>query len=152
ANISMENSETLYRTVRERRPDLVIEIGMAYGVSTLTILSALQDNGTGRLISIDPYIDWPTGHQVALHQVQRAGVAQLHEHHHGCSHAALPRLLAESVKPEMVYIDGCHNFEYVFTDFFYADKLIPVGGVIAFNDAGWRSVFKVIRFVQRHRK
>jgi hypothetical protein len=65
---------------------------------------------------------------------------------------ALPKLLAAGARPDLVYIDGNHNFDYVFTDFFYADKLLPAGGVVAFNDAGWRSVFKVIRFLRKYRK
>lgn len=45
ANISSANSKALYTFVKERRPKLVVEIGMAYGVSTLSILSALQEDG-----------------------------------------------------------------------------------------------------------
>jgi predicted O-methyltransferase YrrM len=152
ANISSENSEALYRFLLQRRPTLVVEVGMAYGVSTLTILSALQANGVGHLISIDPYIGWPTGRIVALHQISRAGLSHLHEHRHACSHESLPKLLAEGQRPDVVYIDGNHNFDYAFTDFFFADKLLPVSGVVAFNDSGWRSVFKVIRFLKRYRK
>ena len=152
ANISQENSAALQSFVLQRRPQLIIEIGMAYGVSTLTILSALEQNGTGRLISVDPYIGWPTGRLVALHQVKRAGVAHLHEHMHECSYSALPKLLAAGTRPDFIYIDGNHNFDYVFTDVFFADKLLSMGGIGAFNDAGWRSVYKVIRFLHKYRK
>jgi predicted O-methyltransferase YrrM len=152
ANISADNSRALYQFVRRRRPERVIEIGMAYGVSTLTILSAMEENGAGRLISIDPYTAWPTGRLVALHQIQRAGLSHRHEHRHESSYQALPALLAAGAGPDLVYIDGCHNFDYVFVDFFFADKLLSAGGVVAFNDAGWRTVFKVIRFLQTHRR
>jgi predicted O-methyltransferase YrrM len=152
ANISRENSHALQRFILQRRPRLVVEIGMGYGVSTLTILSGLEQNGNGRLISIDPYTGWPTGRLVALHQVKRSGVSHLHEHMHECSYSALPKLLAAGARPDLIYIDGNHNFDYVFTDFFFADKLLSAGGVVGFNDAGWRSVYKVIRFISRYRK
>lgn len=42
---------TLYRTVREQRPELVVEVGS--GVSTLVTAYALQQNGSGRLVSLD---------------------------------------------------------------------------------------------------
>ena len=45
----------------------------------------------------------------------------------------------QGAQPDLVYIDGNHNFEYVFTDCFFADKLLRPGGVVAFNDAGWPS-------------
>ena len=152
ANIDATNSRALNEFVRSRKPQLVVEIGMAYGVSTLTILEALQSTGNGRLVSIDPYTDWPTGRLVALHQIERAGVKELHEHMYECSHTALPKLLSQGQRPDLVYIDGWHNFDYVFTDFFFADKLLRPGGVVAFNDAGWRSVFQVIQFVHSYRK
>lgn len=150
--ISRRNLNALYRTVLARRPALVIEIGMAYGVSTLGILTALEELKHGELISIDPYLGWDGGMAVARHQVARSGLAGRHRHIRDSSHAALPKLLAEGLKPDLVYIDGWHTFDGAFVDFFYADKLIGVGGVVAFNDAGWRSVFRVIRFVQTHRK
>jgi predicted O-methyltransferase YrrM len=152
ANISFDNSRALSAFVRDRHPQLVVEIGMGFGVSTLSILEGLSASGAGRLISIDPYIGWQSGRAVALHQVKRSGLEQLHEHMDECSHTALPRLLDQARNPDIVYIDGWHNFDYAFTDFFYADKLLRPGGVVVFNDAGWRSVFKVIRFLQKFRR
>ncbi|HJN09568.1 MAG TPA: class I SAM-dependent methyltransferase [Pirellulaceae bacterium] len=151
ANINPDCCRALYSTVLTRKPQLVVEIGMAYGVSTLAILSALEANGQGRLISIDPYIGWPTGRLVALNQVERAGLAGRHEHRHECSYAALAQLKQEGPPADFVYIDGNHNFDYAFTDFFLSDKLIATGGLIGFNDAGWRSVFRVIRFLEKYR-
>jgi predicted O-methyltransferase YrrM len=151
ANINEENARALYRFVTESSPKLIVEIGMAYGVSTLATLSALKANGEGRMVSIDPYIGWPTGRLVALHQIQRAGLAHLHTHLHECSYLGLPRMIMSGEKVQFVYIDGCHNYDYVFTDFFLADKLLDVGGVLAFNDAGWKSVFRVINFLKKYR-
>lgn len=151
ANISKEYSNALHNFVLERKPRLCVEIGMAYGVSTLSILSALQKTNSGNLISIDPYIGWPSGRIVALHQVALARAESMHSHWHECSYTALPRMLEQGMKPDLIYIDGNHNFDYVFTDAFYADKLLRVGGVIAFNDCGWRPVHKVLCFLKAYR-
>jgi len=150
ANISRANSEALRKFVRDLQPELVVEIGMAHGVSTLSILDSLNANGHGRLISIDPYLGWPTGRLVALHQIERAGVQSLHQHLHEPSYTGLPRLIDQGLKADLVYIDGNHDYDYVFTDFFLSDKLLAEGGVIGFNDAGWRSVYRVIRYIRRH--
>lgn len=152
ANINLDNSLALHRTVIEKRPSVVVEIGMAYGASSLSILDALEQNQHGRLISIDPYTRWESGCLIAHHQIERAGFAHRHEHRQECSYLALPNLLQEGISPDLVYIDGNHNFDYAFLDCFLADKLLPVGGIMAFNDAGWRSVFKVIRFLQKYRR
>jgi predicted O-methyltransferase YrrM len=56
SNIPGYYAEALFRTVLQALPSLVIEIGMAFGVSSLAILAALHRAGdTGRLISIDPF-------------------------------------------------------------------------------------------------
>jgi len=43
----------LYLMVRMARPQVVVETGVASGFSTTFILQALEDNGAGRLYSID---------------------------------------------------------------------------------------------------
>ena len=153
ANVSFENCRALHEFVLAEKPRTVIEIGMAYGVSTLSILTALEENGNGKLISIDPYPGWPTGAKVACNQVERAGLSGRHQHIYKPSYTALPAILDEGeVKPDLIYIDGKHNFDYAFTDFMFSDKLVPDGGTIVFNDAGWPAVHKAIRFVERHRR
>jgi len=43
----------LYAIVRAYSPSLVVETGVLYGHSSAAILAALEDNGAGRLTSID---------------------------------------------------------------------------------------------------
>lgn len=59
----------LYRTIRERRPELVVEVGS--GVSTLVAAYALQQNGRGRLVSLDhdPEFADRTRYMLGLHGV-----------------------------------------------------------------------------------
>ncbi|MEX2672130.1 MAG: class I SAM-dependent methyltransferase [Phycisphaeraceae bacterium] len=149
ANISQPNVQALQRVIADRQPRTVVEIGMAHGVSTVTILQSLAEVPGGRLISIDPYIGWPTGREIALHQVQRAGLSDRHEHLHMFSHLGLPRLIEQGVQPDLIYIDGSHAFADVFVDFFFSDQLLKPGGVVAFNDAAWPDVFRVIRQVRK---
>ena len=50
-----QTADALYRHIREQKPKVAVEVGMANGISTLAILTALEENGgEGRLISIDP--------------------------------------------------------------------------------------------------
>jgi predicted O-methyltransferase YrrM len=142
----------LYRTVLSHKPDLVVEIGMACGASTLSILTALEEvNCGGRLVSIDPTqtTEWK-GAGVA--GVRRSGLASRHRLMEMPSHEALPRLLADGTRIDLAYVDGWHTFDYVLLDFFYLDKMLPVGGIIGFNDCGLRAVHRVLSFLRTHRK
>lgn len=147
ANISSKASRALYETVLRERPTLVVEVGMAQGVSTLSILCALQQTG-GRLISIDPYEDWESGRLAALENVRRGGYAHLHRHIQARSADALPTLLREGSVPQMGYVDGAHDFSNVFLDYIHLDKLLSKGGVIGFNDTGWKDVYRVVRLLK----
>ena len=46
-------AELTYLRLRELRPETVVEIGTFHGWSTTWLLSALRDNGSGRLLSYD---------------------------------------------------------------------------------------------------
>lgn len=144
ANVSELGSKVLYRAVSENKCKNVLEIGMAYGVSSLSILSALQKNG-GRLTSVDPYVGWPTGRQAALNHITKAGFAELHTHLQDFSFRALPRLLLDGMTFDFIYIDGAHDYDNVFIDYLYADKLLSPGGVMGFNDVGWPDVWPVVK-------
>lgn len=43
----------LYVLARELKPEVIVETGVASGVSTLFFLQALEDNGSGKLYSVD---------------------------------------------------------------------------------------------------
>jgi len=53
-NMPMEERITLFALVRAARPARALEIGVQYGGSSLIITSAMEDNGLGRLVGIDP--------------------------------------------------------------------------------------------------
>jgi predicted O-methyltransferase YrrM len=145
-------ADALYRFVLRHKPRMAVEIGMSYGASTLSILTALRDAGSqGRLISIDP-LQNRNEKGIGLLNVKRSGLAPLHELIEKPSYAALPELLAKEHHIDFAYIDGCHIFDHALLDFFYLDKMMSAGAVIGFNDCGWRSIYHVVKFVQTHRK
>jgi hypothetical protein len=152
AGISPLHAATLYHAVLKFRPKQVVEIGMCLGISTLSILTALKelDEG-GRLISIDP-LQSINEKGIGVLSVRRAGLSALHEVIEKPSYEALPELLAKGFKMDFGYIDGNHIFDYALLDFFYMDKMMGAGGVIGFNDCGWRSIHRLLKFVRTHRK
>lgn len=145
-------AEALYREVLRLKPRVAVEIGMAHGASSLAILTALEQvGGEGRLISIDPFqgMIWEYCGTTA---VARANLGHRHEFIEEADWAALPRLLAENLKVDFGYIDGSHAFDYALLDTFYLDKLIPIGGVLGFNDCGLPAIGKVIGYLLSHRR
>ena len=148
SEISPAFSDALTRVVRENACRTVVEIGMAFGASSLAILEGLPEGGT--LLSIDPFQqDYGRIGETLVHRSSRAGAHRLIELP---DYLALPQILDQGLAVDLVYIDGMHTFDYVALDAFYADKLIKPGGIIAFNDCGFRSIHKYLKFFrgQRH--
>ena len=142
-------SRALSAQIARQQPKLALEIGMACGFSTLAILDALPADG--RLISIDPF-QHTDYHSVGHTLVSRSTRAGSHELVQDFDYIALPKLVEQGVKLDFAYIDGMHTFDYVALDAFYVDKLLNVGGVVAFNDCGFRSIHKFLKFFVGHRK
>lgn len=59
--------------------------------------------------------------------------------HRGYSQTVLPTL---SGKYDLIYVDASHRADDTFVDGYYANKLLNVGGVIIFDDFGWKDQHK----------
>lgn len=150
-SIDRTEGQVLYDLARRCHARRTLEIGMAYGVATLFLCQAVHDNGGGTHVAIDPLesCDWRS---IGMLNSERAGLKGMVNLIEQPSHIALPRLLAEGQRFDMVFVDGQHLFDYMLLDFFYADQLIDTGGFIVFDDLWLPSMKKLLAFVLRNRR
>jgi len=172
AAIQSEEAEVLYQVVLQERPVTCVEVGFAYGVSALAILTAVVEAeggidplgaqahlplpgnrpaAAGRLISIDPLQRAHFGN-AGLATVRRAGFEGRHELIERESQLALPALVERGLEIGFGYIDGLHTFDGTLLDFWFLDRMLRPGGVVAFNDCNLPAVDRVIGFVRTHRR
>lgn len=154
--------ELLCRLVETRRFTRLLEVGMANGSSSVALLRTLAENGGGSLTSIDPFQfaavgsvgnDNDDGYSgEGVENVRRAGFAHMHTLMAEPDYVAMPKLVSDGRKFDFVFIDGYHSFDYAFVDFFYADLLLDVGGMIAFHDSAFPAVYKVCQFVAKNKE
>jgi predicted O-methyltransferase YrrM len=149
-SIKRNEGDALYRIVRRIKPSMTVEVGMAFGLSTLFICQALRDNGTGVHVAMDPYQS--QFRKLGLYNVKRAGLDDLLTFHEEPSQLALARMAAQKLRAELVFIDGSHLFDAAFVDYYFADMLLPVGGIMVFDDLWMPAIRKVLRFVLRNRR
>lgn len=151
-NISEKEGEMLRDLVARHKPQRTLEVGMGTGLSGLFICWGLLRAGAGgRHLAIDPY---QCGHEwrgLGLQLRDHAGCTEMFEHCAELSEQALPRLVAAKRSFEFIFIDGLHLFEAALLDFYYSDKLLPIGGLCAFDDADTPQVWRVVNFARRHR-
>jgi predicted O-methyltransferase YrrM len=149
-SVPFDTGSLLYDLIRANGFEKTLEIGMAYGLSTLFICQALSDNGAGLHTAIDP-AQRDGWHSIGLLNVERAGLNNLLRFYQASSHEALPELLREGERFDFAFIDGMHLFDYTMVEFFYIDRMLKAGGLVAFDDIWMPPIRKLISFVLTNR-
>jgi predicted O-methyltransferase YrrM len=150
SSVTFETGALLYDFVRKVRPERTLEIGMAYGISTLFICQALRDNDRGSHTAIDP-LEEAEFRSVGLLNLDRAKLKHLVRLHEAPSHLVLPQFCMQNERFDFAFIDGRHVFDFVVVDFFYIDRLLPVNGHVAFDDLWMPAIRKAVSFVLRNK-
>lgn len=126
-----------------------LEIGCAYGLSSLHIADAIKDRAGAFHIIVDPFqsTQWKS---IGVNNLRRAGF-EFFELHEEPSEFALPSLAQQRAESlDLVFIDGWHTFDHTLLDLYYANRLIRVGGYIVIDDCSWRSVSKAVSYFAKY--
>jgi len=146
-HIPPSEGEFLQRLVRDLDPTISLEVGLAFGISALYICDALNIRNGTQHITIDAYQQhWEGGTGIA--NLCRAGYGDIVRLIEEQSYRALSELERSGLRVDFAFIDGWHIFDFGLVDFFFIDRMLNVGGVVAFDDADWPAIRKVCRFVK----
>ena len=150
SSISRDDCAAIERVIARSGATSAIEVGMAFGISTLAIADALSRNGSARLVVIDP--NQSKGWSGAgMHLLRRAGLAHVVELIEEPSQLALPRLAAREERFDFAFIDGWHTFDHTLIDFFFCDLMLGPGGMVMLDDVAYPAVDGVVRFILSNR-
>lgn len=146
AEIDPEEGDFLYRLISSDKSIMkTLEVGCAYGLSSLHICEALRNRPGANHIIIDPnqMNGW---HDIGIFNLKKAQI-DFFKLISEPSELALPDLLRSQPESfDFIFIDGWHTFDQTMLDIFYANRLIRVGGYIVVDDCGWRSVSAAISY------
>jgi predicted O-methyltransferase YrrM len=150
SNMSREEGKLIDRVFRTVAPDVSVEVGCAYGVSTLYVCDALAANGkAAKHIVIDPFQrQYWCG--IGLTNIAKAGYDRFIEFLHERSEIALPALVAAGTRVQAAIIDGNHRFDHALVDFFYVNKMLVVGGVVILDDTDFPSVSRLVEHISTY--
>jgi predicted O-methyltransferase YrrM len=131
------------------KPSFSLEIGLAYGISTIAIIEALgKIKQPFHHTVIDPYqIDW---HNVGLHYINKTGYNHNVTVHEKFSDEVLPTLVNEGKRIQFAYIDSTKVFDILLTDIHFINKMLDVNGIIVFDDCRYPGIRKLIRYLAVH--
>jgi predicted O-methyltransferase YrrM len=146
--IDRKEGDFLYKTVRDDgQIKRTLEVGCAYGLSSLFICSALKDRPGAHHTIIDPFqiSDWDSAGILNLEKSGCDSFTLIEER----SEFALPKLLFESEETfDFVFIDGWHTFDQTMLDCYFALRLLRVGGLLVVDDVEFESVRRVVAYLR----
>ena len=132
---------------RQVRPEISVEVGMAYGFSSLFLLDSMHEHKYGFHVAVDPF-QKTTWSGIGMKSVQLLGFTQRFKLLEDMSTTALTRLNEQGLRTNYVFIDGLHTFDAALVDFHCADRILDVGGLIIFDDMWMPSIRKVASFIR----
>ncbi|MBA4137973.1 MAG: hypothetical protein C0518_11705 [Opitutus sp.] len=146
--ISSDEGRALLQLAIENGVRRSLEIGFSFGMSTSHLLVANHVVGGDGHTAIDPFqlSDYYQG--AGLKNIYNQNLGGRFGWIAGMSNVVLPSLLEKAQRFDLVFIDGSHLFSDTFIDAYYAYQLVPVGGLIVFDDkylAAVRTVMNILR-------
>jgi predicted O-methyltransferase YrrM len=122
-----------------------LEVGCAYGLSSLHICLATKGRPNAMHTIIDPF-QFTQWRGIGVRHLEEAGLRSW-ELIQRRSEFALPDL-AESIPGsyDFIFIDGWHTFDHSLVDCFYAGRLLRSGGVLVIDDVN----FPAVRMMVNH--
>ncbi|MCP4937425.1 MAG: class I SAM-dependent methyltransferase [bacterium] len=140
----------LQEWVKSVRPRRVLEIGFAYGISTMFLCDVLDWQTTEEYHVLDPHQarDW---HHIGLLNLQRAGYGDKVQWHEKASIDILPRFISTGMLFDFILVDGSHQAPQVRLDAEQCDQLLSADGIIAFDDIQLPAVATAVSFLIRER-
>ena len=142
-----EQCEYLQKIINENNFRDSLEIGFAYGMSTLAIVEEVAVK-QGHHTVIDKFqMDAWGGNGLDL--IKKAGYSDHLEFIGEYCYHALPMLMFANKRFDFAYIDSTKQFDWLMVDFFYIDKMMKVGGVIVFDDVYFPAIRRLLRYISR---
>lgn len=150
SNVDRREGEFLLKLIEsDATIDKTLEIGCAYGLSSLYICSALFQRNSPQHTIIDPF-QHTDFDGIGIANLQRAGF-NFFELIEVPSEFALPQLVHDRANTfDLVFIDGWHTFDHTLLDLFYANRLVKVGGYIVVDDCHMASVSKAVSYFSNY--
>jgi len=131
ALLSAASQALLYCLTRNLKPAAVFEIGTYMAGTSEAICRALLLNGGGVLHTTDPYgrarvppilMKWP--------RALRAHIRFYPAH----SMDFFSRMLETNIRPDLIFVDGRHDYEFAMFDLVTAARIIAPGGFIVYDN------------------
>jgi predicted O-methyltransferase YrrM len=145
--VSQKQGERLAAVIQEHGCKKTLEIGFAYGFSTLYFLGALANDESAHHTAVDPF-ELSVWKGIGLEKVKEAGMTERFTWIDESSFSSFARLNAQGERFDFIYIDGDHKFDSIMMDIYGSDRLLGENGLLAIDDLWMPSTRAAISFLE----
>jgi Predicted O-methyltransferase len=117
------------RLAGARCPEVIVEVGTAFGVSGMYWLAGLESSGSGRLYTFEPNAAWA---EIARDNLDAIG--ERFELVVGTFEDNVDDHLRNGTRIELAFVDAIHTSEWVEPQFDLIVERIAPGGLVLFDD------------------
>lgn len=148
--VSPEQGMWIYESCRLVKPKKTLEIGLAYGYSTIYILAALHANGSGTHFALDPFQH--AYDHIGLCQPEKIAMEHAFLHVPEKSVPALTDFARRKEFFDFIFVDGNHRFDDVLVDFTLSAEVCAINGYVVLDDMWMPAIQRAASFVAKNRK
>lgn len=144
--MSVAQGRAIYDHVRETRPEHVLELGTAHGTSACYMAAALDENGSGRITTLDRTVaDYQPGPEEVLDRAGLRDYVTLVRRDDSSYDWFLKEQVAErsdesgNCEPlyDLCYLDGAHDWTIDGLAVVLVERLLKPGGWLVLDDMTW---------------
>ena len=146
SSISRVEADFLRGIIHSHQPKATLEIGCAEGVSSMVICEAIDGENIHTILDPNQSGHWKN---MGVNNLKKSGLNNfvLIEDY---SEFVLPALLKEGRQYDFIFVDGWHTFDHVLLEFFYINRLLNIGGIVAFDDVALLPLNRVMRYISNY--
>ncbi|MBN9351763.1 MAG: class I SAM-dependent methyltransferase [Chitinophagaceae bacterium] len=144
--IDSTEAEFLKKLIEKHKPMSTLEIGCAEGISSMVICETIPTKGIHLILDPNQSTEWKNMGKNNLQNVGLNNFEIVEEY----SEFALPEFLKDGKRFDLVFVDGWHTFDQVLLEFFYINRLLPIGGIVVFDDSSMPGINRVMRYISNY--
>lgn len=139
-SIMGESGTFLYELCKFVKPEVIVETGVAYGVSSAYILKALDENNKGKLISIDSvFRPWQSEEMIGAAIPEN--LRQRWELKIGTSEKILKTIFTDLKTIDIFLHDSLHTYKNMYYEFETSWSFLRKGGFLISDDIVGNNAF-----------
>ena len=146
--VSSRSHAVLHSLIRNQRPAHVVEIGTYHGGTTEMMARAVIANGVGMVHTVSPF---DTGTFTPVYEDWADELRGVVNFYPMDSMAFYMEMERQGIRPDLVFVDGDHSYEFALFDMLCAARRLRPGGFIVVDDSIQAGpYFAVQDFIAQH--